>query len=374
MMGAPRLLLLGGGHAHIEVLKALARHPENTLDAHMLTPNPRQIYSGMLPGWLAGDHDLDACTIDLARLARAASVHLHTTTASCIDLSGLAVHCADGSLHRFAQLSINTGSSGLLQAWPNNHDHILHVRPTSHFVDRWPKLLAHLQRRGAGGCLTVVGGGAAGVELSLAIRRWFRRTSMAAPRMLLVGAHALPMGGFPERARTYALRALLEADIEWLGDRRVRDVSPYDLVLHDGRRICFDACLLCTGAAAPAWLRESGLAVDRDGFVRVDKHLRSLSHPQIWAAGDIAALHVDRPRSGVYAVRAGEVLADNLRLANMGQPLRSWRPQHHALNLIKLGARRAIGAWGGITWTGAYPADLKDRIDKRYIRMHGAPS
>jgi NADH dehydrogenase FAD-containing subunit len=373
MTDAPRLLLLGGGHAHIEVLKSLAQRPIREWEVHLLTPHRWQIYSGMLPGWLAGDHDLAACTIDLDRLAHTAGVQRHTAMASLLDLVGCAVHCVDGSLHRFGQLSINIGSWGGQQPWPDHLDHVLHVRPSGRFVDRWPRLLSDLRACGASGHLIVVGGGAAGVELSLAIRRWFSRSSLPAPRMQLVGARAAPLHGFPRLARLHAQQALREAGIEWLGDCRVREVRAHDLVLHGGRQLRFDACLLCTGAASPPWLCGSGLAVDGSGFVHVNEHLRSVSHPQVWAAGDIAALPFDRPRSGVYALRAGAVLADNLRLASAGQPLRAWYPQRHALNLIRLGPDRAIGTWGPLSWTGTYPADLKDRIDARYIRGFGAP-
>jgi selenide,water dikinase len=126
-----------------------------------------------------------------------------------------------------------------------------------------------------------------------------------------------------------------------------------------------------TGAAAPAWPAASGLATDADGFIRVGPTLQSLSHPQVFAAGDVAAYAQPRPKSGVYAVRAGPVLAQNLRAACEGQPLQAWTPQARALYLISTGERHALATWGRWSWSGAWVWRWKDRIDRQFMRRFG---
>ena len=129
--------------------------------------------------------------------------------------------------------------------------------------------------------------------------------------------------------------------------------------------------LLVTGAGAPAWLAGSGLALDRDGFVRVAQNLQSVSHPTVFAAGDVAAYAHPRPKSGVFAVRAGPPLADNLRRAANGEALSEWQPQKRALYLVATGGRHALGAWGPFGWWGGWVWHWKDRIDRAFMRRFG---
>ena len=64
-----RLVLLGGGHAHVHVLKAIGDALDPTVSVTLVTPVERQVYSGMLPGFLAGHYALEDCGIDLIPLA-----------------------------------------------------------------------------------------------------------------------------------------------------------------------------------------------------------------------------------------------------------------------------------------------------------------
>ena len=106
-----------------------------------------------------------------------------------------------------------------------------------------------------------------------------------------------------------------------------------------------------------------GLAVDERGFVLVDERLRSVSHPEVFAAGDCATLrHAPHSKSGVYAVRHAPVLA-----ANLGGAERRYVPQRRALALIGCGDRHAIADWNGLSVEGAWVWRWKDRIDRRWV-------
>ena len=129
----------------------------------------------------------------------------------------------------------------------------------------------------------------------------------------------------------------------------------------------FDACLIATGAAAPNWPRAAGLATDAAGFIRVDRTLRSVSHPQVFAAGDMAA-HVDAPpKSGVFGVRAGAALAGNILASCNGTALTEWRPQRRALYLISTADGRAIGSWGTLSACGRWVGGLEG-LDRPPLR------
>ncbi len=363
-----RLVLLGGGHAHVQVLAGFATSPPAGWQVDLVTPCPRLVYSGMLAGWMAGHYDLASCTLPLAGLARAAGVRLHLTSATGLDLGRNEALCADGHALPFDLISINTGPEPALDALPGASEHALALRPLETFVEAWPSLLQRMQRTDRPFDLVVVGAGAAGVELAFAIRHRLGPDLRDRVRIALAGDDSLPMRGAPERARR-RIAAWLEArQIRWLGGRHAARIGAGAVEFDDTTSIASDACILATGAAAPAWPAASGLATDRDGYIRVDATLRSVSHPCVLAAGNVAAYHVDRPKSGVYAVRAGPVLIANLRAAAEGRPLRSWTPQARALYILGTGGKHALAWRGRWSFAGRWVWRWKDRIDRRFVR------
>lgn len=380
-----RLLLMGGGHAHVQVLEDLARQPLPGWQVQLVTPFQRQVYSGMLPGWVAGHYPLAACAIRLDALAARADVALHLTAGLRLDLHTNALHCADGQALGFDLLSVDTGAMPATAGLPGAAEFGLPIRPIEGFIAAWPALvdrIAHAPRRPFE--LLVLGAGAAGVELAFALQYRARQDGWPALRITLAGTNDLPLPGAPLRARRWLLVALQQRGITWLGGRRalrlVRGQAVWaaeeDRAVEDGRadgggHQAFDTCLVLTGAAAPAWPAAAGLATDAAGFIRVSPTLQSLSHPAVLAAGDVAAYTAPRPKSGVFAVRAGPVLAHNLRAACEGQPLRSWTPQRRALYLISTGDAHALATWGPLAWHGGWVWRWKDRIDRRFMQRFG---
>ena len=364
-----RLLLLGGGHAHVHVLADLARAPLPGWTVRLVSPWPRQIYSGLLPGWLAGDEPIEACAIDLAALCRRAGVDFAVTAGTGLDLDRRLVSAADGSVHGWDRLSIDTGSVAATTL-PGVAEHALSIRPIERFIAAWPVLAERIRTAGSPFHLCVLGAGAGGLELVLAIGQRAGREGWSGLRLSLVGHEALPLPGAPMAARRQALALLQRRGITWRGSSRALAVEPDHLRMDAAAPIPFDACLVATGAAAPGWPAASGLATDAQGCIRVDRRLCSVSHPDVSAAGDIAALADARPKSGVYAVRAGPVLAANLRAACLGLPLQDWTPQARALYLINTGDRRAIATWG--RWAWPWPSRWiwrwKARIDHGFMR------
>ena len=376
-----QLVLLGGGHAHVQMLADLARQAIPGWDLHLLTPYRRQIYSGMLPGWVAGHYALDDCTIDLQALAQRAAITLHETAALQVDTEGQRVHGADGNALPFDLLSIDTGPVAATAKVPGSAEFCLPVRPIEDFVAAWPGLAQRIKAAVSRFELVVIGAGAAGLELALAIQHRAAVEGWQQLRLTVLGSSDLPLEGLPPAARRQALRLLQQRGIRWLGDSRVEAVRTDHLCLRpqgaahgqtQSQIMAADASLLVTGAAAPAWPARSGLLTDAAGFIRVGPTLQSLSHPHILAAGDVAAYHSPRPKSGVYAVRAGPVLAANLRALCAGRSPQAWQAQQRALCLISHGPQQAMAVWGNYTWSGAWSSRWiwrwKDSIDRRFIQ------
>jgi pyridine nucleotide-disulfide oxidoreductase family protein len=366
-----RLLLLGGGHAHVKVLADLAERPLADWQVHLVSPYRRQIYSGMLPGWVAGHYPIEACAIALDALAARAGVVFHETAGAGLDLSRQRVLCADGSALDFDLLTIDTGPVPALQALPGIAEHALPLRPIEAFIAAWPQWVERMLGRCRRFDLVILGAGAAGVELAFAVQHRASVDGWSHLFVTLVGADELPLPGAPPAMRAQAARLLAQRRIAWAGGRRVARLDAGTMHFDDGATLAFDTCLAATGAAAPAWPAQGGLATDAQGFIRVGATLQSLSHPRVLAAGDVAAYADERPKSGVFAVRAGPVLAHNLRALCEARLLVSWTPQARALYLISTGERHALASWGRWSWHGRWVWHWKDRIDRRFMQRFG---
>jgi len=371
-----RLLLIGGGHAHVHVLDAQAKTAFPDTAITLISPFPRQIYSGMLPGWIAGDYTIEQCAIPIDRLAQRAGIRFLETACTGLDLQRKQAHCANGDIIDFDFVSIDSGptvASDLLENAPAHVLPILPIRPIEGFVAAWPTLLEHARWQRDGFALCIIGDGAAGTELAMAIDQRFKREALSHARINLIGSHALPLPGQPDPLRRAASAILARRGIRYWSKQRASSFSEGHMTLADGSRLTCDAALVVTGAAAPQWPAVSGLACDELGFIRVGETLQSRSHEFVLAAGDVASYTDARPKSGVFAVRAGPILAANLRALCAGLPLQPWTPQRRALYLISTGTRQALASWGNLSggkseWLGRLLWWWKDRIDRGFMR------
>ncbi|MEO8629636.1 MAG: FAD-dependent oxidoreductase [Betaproteobacteria bacterium] len=367
-----RLLLLGGGHAQLSVLESLAEQPLAGWDVQLVTPYRRLLYSGMLPGWVAGHYPLQAFALPLDALANRARVGFRETTGIALDLARNEVICADGSREHFDVLSIDTGPQPAIHDLPGAAEYALPLRPIEGFVAAWPAIADRARMRNDRFDIVIVGAGAGGVEIAFAIRWRSMVEGWSSVRITLVGREALPLENMAIGVRRGTARLLQKRNIEWLGPRDAQQIREDTVEFSQGTAVRFDACVVVTGAAAAQWPAASGLATDERGFIRVSSTLQSVSHPHIFAAGDAASLADPRLKSGVYAVRAGLVLARNLRAICEQHALRSWTPQRRALYLLSTGDRHAIAIWGQLNVSGRWVWRWKDWIDRRFAQRYGA--
>ncbi len=353
------IVLLGAGHAHVEVLRRFAMRPEPGVRLTLIGREPETPYSGMLPGLLRGDYTFQQAHIDLAPLAAAAAARLIVGEASAIDLDTGAITVPGRPDVMFDLLSIDVGGAPTV---PDGSG--IGVKPIGRFLDRLDHLQAALPD---GSRIAIVGGGAGGSELALALGARFAGRF----RLTLVCATPEPVQVAPPMARRAVRDALVKAGVELACGVTAGELRDGRLLLSDGSFLEVATALWATNVAGPPFLAASGLACDAAGCIRIDATLRSVSHPNIFAAGDCAALEGDpRPKAGVWAVRAGAPLADNLRRAVRRQALKSWRPQRDALVILGLGQGRAVAWRNGLSVQGRKVWWLKDRIDQRWMRMY----
>ena len=367
-----RLVLLGGGHAHVHVLTEIAREPMPGVQAVLATPFARQIYSGMLPGWMAGHYTLEQCAIELEPLARAAKVELALSSAVAINANERTVTLADGRVAEYDVLSIDTGSLYDRDAIPGAREQGMFVRPLEHFVQLYERLLALPTDRLLN--LVVIGGGAAGFEISLALHHRFNGSGHERARVCVVTGDATVLASFNAAVRERALQVLRRARVTVLNQRCI-EIGSGQVQLDNGARLVCDVPLLALPTVAPPWLRDSTLALDADGFVATSETLQSVSHGEVFAAGDVASRRDQPlPRSGVFAVRAGPALAINLRRKLAGGPLQPWQPKERSLYLLSCGERRAIASWGRFGVQGRWAWAWKDWIDRGFVARYAEPA
>jgi pyridine nucleotide-disulfide oxidoreductase family protein len=360
-----RLVLLGGGHTHLHVLAAMAREPMPGVQAVLATPHARQLYSGMLPGWIAGHYTLDECAIALEPLARAAKVELALSAAVSVDAKERTVTLADGRVAEYDVLSLDTGATFDRDAIRGAREHGLFLRPIEHFVQLFDRVPALATDRVLD--VVVIGGGAAGFEVALAVHHRLNGTGAERARVCLVTGDTSVLPSFNAKVRQRSVNMLRRARIT-LMNQKVVEVGAQQVQLDNGARLVCDVPLLALPTVAPAWLQGSGLALDERGFVATTATLQSTSHPEVFAAGDVASRN-DRalPKSGVFAVRAGPALALNLRRRLAGGELMPWQPRERSLYLLSCGERRAIVAWGDFSAQGRWAWWWKDQIDRGFV-------
>lgn len=364
-MVSRHLLLAGAGHAHLFVLERLATSPHPDLQATLVSPSRWQYYSGMLPGWLAGHYAVEDIRLDMAFLAEKAGARFIEDRIEAVAAGANQVRLATGSVISYDLLSLDIGSATDWAPLPTTDLPLVTIKPLDAFLGHWSQLVEQAKHRQPFH-LVVAGAGAAGIELAFSSRHRLGSLNAESRVSLAAGSGGLLQGHAPSVRR----RVLAELDrqgIEVLPHRLTHTGGV--LTLDNVMSLAADAVIAATGARAPAFLGTSGLALDDDGFIRVDACHRSLSHANVFAAGDIASRNEPRiSRSGVHAVRAGPVLADNLHAALSGGELRAYRPRRNVLYLIACGRRSAILSWGGFSLQGNWVWRWKDWIDRRFIR------
>jgi selenide,water dikinase len=371
------ILLLGGGHAHVHVIKAFAMRPLRGVRVTLITRDLETPYSGMLPGVVAGLYAPEEAHIDLVRLAAVTGTRLIHAQAIGIDRGAKRVLLAGRPPVAYDILSIDVGITPDLASIPGAAEHGLAVKPIGTFLAR----LEHLRARCSTGAvrhITVIGGGAAGVELVLSLRTSLFADAVRDGRdpvisFALVTDEVL-LAAHNVRVQRAFRRHLAAAGVEVREHCAVAALKAGVVVCRDGETFATDAVLLATDAAPPGWFKESGLALDSGGFLAVTPTLQAANDPDIFAAGDCAGLvETPREKAGVYAVRAGPPLAANLAQRARGKALRRWRPQRRHLALISTGERYAVASRGPLHAEGAWLWTVKDWIDRRWMDMYRLP-
>ncbi|AFZ27855.1 pyridine nucleotide-disulfide oxidoreductase family protein [Cylindrospermum stagnale PCC 7417] len=355
------LVLIGGGHSHAIVLKMFGAKALSGVRLTLITADAHTPYSGMLPGHIAGFYSYDECHIDLQNLAKFAQAQLHIDQVVGLDLENNQVLCANGLAVDFDLLSIDIGSIPAKISVSGAAEYAIAAKPISQLLQHWYQLVEDVTKNPQESIsIAIVGGGAGGVELSLA---------MMAKLQQILHQHQQPstnleihlcqrtgelMPSYDQSVRRLMQQVLTRKGIKLHLGEAVCQIAPkiargprelFALKCESGLTVDCHQIFWVTQASAPEWLKAAGLGTDAQGFILVDDRLRSLTHPNIFAAGDIATMvNHPLPKAGVFAVRQGKPLFENLQRYLLGKSLKPYKPQKEYLSLIGTGDKKAICA------------------------------
>jgi len=369
------IVLVGGGHSHVGVIKSFGMQPIPGVRLTIICTDVHTPYSGMLPGYVAGHYDYDEVHIDLSRLAEFAGARLYRDQVIGLDRTNRKVLCRNRPPVPYDVLSINIGSTPQLHDVPGALENAIAVKPITRFNDRWLALLNRVQLHAGKTTVAVVGAGAGGVELLLAMQYRLRqelRTQGRNPddltfHLFTNNANILPTHN--ARVQRTFDTVLTERGVQVHRNAAVTQVFAGRLQTSSLEEVEADEMVWVTRAGGAAWLQDTGLALDANGFIQVTDTLQTVTDPDIFAAGDIAAM-VNFPleKAGVFAVRQGPPLARNLRLCMQGAPLKPYHPQRHWLALISTGDQYAVASRSWLSFAGTWVWRWKDWIDRSFMR------
>ncbi len=365
------LVLVGGGHTHVQVLRHFAMEPPPATRVTLVVDTPIAVYSGMVPGFVAGQYRVEELEIDVVPLARRAGARVVLAPATGVDAASRRIEIEGRPPLPYDLASLDVGSTVAGLDLPGVRRHAYPTRPIGRFVQRVAELEERALAAGPGAPVrvVVVGAGAGGVELAFTLERRLRGRGVTGLSVALLEGGDRILAGYPESLRRRVLAQAVRRGITVRTGCRVTDAAADSLGLEGGERLPCDLLLWVTGAVSHPLFAPSGLPTDQRGFVRTRPTLQVAGHDALFAVGDCGTLdqHPDTPKAGVYAVRQGPFLIHNLLARLTGGRLRAYRPQGDFLTLLNLGDGTALGTKWGLSFEGRWVMTLKDKIDRRFM-------
>lgn len=365
------IVLLGVGHTNAHILKMWKMHALEQTRLTCISNFPKVTYSGMLPGVLAGQYPIDRMQIDLVRLCSAHQARLIIDQVRGLDLERREILFEHRTPVRFDALSIGVGSIPSQRGLECHDDLLVPIKPMQTFLSRLQDRLQVADALAVDRALriVVVGGGAGGCEIAMClparILKWLGQRSFQLS--VVHGASELVTGLRPGTRRAVQ-RVFQQRGVSVYLNRRATRIGQGFVHLDDGSALEADLVLWATSAVGHPWLGELGLPLDDRGFLRTATTLEVESASGVFAVGDCGTMiDAPTPKAGVYAVRQGKVLWENLQRTLRGQELQEYAPQSDFLKLLNTGDGKAIAEYKGTTWYAKWCWWLKDRIDAPFM-------
>ncbi|BAU65253.1 pyridine nucleotide-disulfide oxidoreductase family protein [Stanieria sp. NIES-3757] len=363
------LVLIGGGHSNAIALKLFGQNPIPGVKLTLISDVEQTPYSGMLPGHVAGFYSYQESHINLRHLSEFAGADLRIDQAVGLDLNNKQVICLQNAPIKFDYLSIDIGSTPQTNNIPGAKEYAIPAKPVPQFLQAWEKLLTTIKDHpNAAISLAIVGGGAGGVELALNMQTRLIKEQNYQIKIHLFHREAKLLSSHNDWVSNRLEKILIHRGIKLHLQETVKEVLAHQIICNSGLVVDCNYIFWVTQASAPTWIKNSGLTTDEKGFILIKDTLQSISHPHIFATGDIATMqNYQRPKAGVFAVRQGRPLFENWRRIILGRLLKTYTPQKNYLALIGTGDKNAIASWSSLSWQSPFLWYLKDYIDRKFM-------
>jgi len=384
-LASKHIVLLGVGHTNAHIVRMWAMNPIPDTELTCISDNSVATYSGMLPAVLAGQCPPEDMEIDLVRLCSHVGARLLIGEVTGIDQAQRLVRFADRPSVPFDVLSIGIGSVPSVedvQFEVHSVNSLLKIKPMQTFLDRLGIAIDEaIHRKNAASRdkddplrIVVVGSGVAGMEITFCLPPFLAsKTNHRFTIEVITRSQEILVGVIPSM-RNRVQNELDRREIRIRTGKSILKVSNDHVLLNDGAVVPADLVIWATGASRPPLLSQLGLPLDERGFLATDATLQSTSGLPIFAVGDTGTIVNEKlPKAGVYAVRQGPVLWQNLRATLAGAPLTRYEPQRSFLKLLNTGDGNAIGEWKGFSFGGRLAMKLKQRIDSKFMQMYRVP-
>lgn len=362
------LILVGGGHAHLYLIKRLMTERLNGYQTILISVGKKQYYSGMASAYIEDIYDEAAFSVDLKKLCGESGVLYKEDEVRLINPKNKTLVTSKGNSYTFDLLSLDTGSEIIGKQIPGALEFSHMVKPLSHLKT----IKASFDRPDKqGNKVVIVGAGAAGVEMALAIRTLLVKARKPFDIAIVDSGNEI-MKGYKQKVKTKVLKELKDADIDLIKNELVSEIKENQLIMASGRQIRYGFLMLAAGSVAHSLYKESAFEVDERGYMFVNTYLQNELYPSIFGVGDCITFkaydYVNKV--GVYAIKEAPILWENLKRMIENKDLKSYVPQKSYLSIVSLGNRRAVLSFRNLVLTGRLPWYIKDWIDRRFIQQY----
>lgn len=366
------LVFIGGGHSHAIALKLWGRKSVLGVKVTLISNVKNTTYSGMLPGYLGGYYNYEETHINLEKLAKFAQIKLIIDLVIDIDINNKKILCQSGNQVDFDLVSIDIGST------PKNSDieganlYTIPAKPVNFLLEKWQEIIDKTeQNKDKLLTLNIIGGGAGGIELAINIHRKLSTILVSDKlKINLIHKREKILSNQNEWVSDKLTKILKNKNINLYLNTTVKTVNQDNIITESGLKIPADHHFLVTQASAPLWLKNSSIFTDKDGFILIKDTLQSINYDFIFATGDIATMiNYPRPKAGVFAVKQGKPLYENICDFLNNKPLKSHHPQKHYLNIIGTGNDSAVAMWGYLGWESPILWHWKKYLDNTFMKQ-----
>jgi NADH dehydrogenase FAD-containing subunit len=365
-----KLLLVGGGHVHLTILKGLRSFLENDVDVSLIAPSPYHYYSGMAPGLLSGYYRPEDARFNVKKMADSSGAEFIRGRAAAVHPEQREVELEDGSRAGYDIVSFNTGSEIPGGPFAAGQENVFPVKPIENFLHARDKIL------GPGGRgevkVLVAGGGAAGVEIAGNLWKLAGDENISVEVTLVTGERLLSR--FAESVVKKARHSLLKRGIRIIENVRVKRIDKGRAEFDTGERLPFDLVFSAIGIRPSGIFRNSDIPTGDDGGLLVNRYLQSVKFPEIFGGGDAISFQpclLDKV--GVYAVRQNPILFNNIHAALGRGRMKKFRPQKKYLAILNMGDGNGILFRNGIVAEGRWAMAFKDRLDRSFMKKFQVP-